>query len=365
MSHKLTEETSLIDFTPKPDPSPLHYNLPITENEVQFNIKECSKISAPGYDKIPTVFLQKLHPRAITHFTSLLNQIFHSSTFPSNWKLAIVIPILKPNKDPTLPLFYRPISLLSTLAKILEKILNKRLTWFLESNNLINNSQYGCRKGRSTTMALTELDALIHQANDNKSTLYSVFFDLENAFPRVWRHHILLTLHKYGFRGLLPQLLQNYLQNRSFQVRVANQLSSIQTQDNGVPQGSPLSGTLFMIAINDILNKIAFPVKPILYADDLSVHIQTNNQIRAHRILQLTISSILAWLAHYGFRISTSKTCLVIFDKKTAKIPFPPSSSTPRPSQDKKQSNSSASASTLNTHGFHTLKKLKQKASEL
>ena len=106
---------------------------------------------------------------------------------------------------------YRPISLLSTLSKILERILNKRLTWFLESNNCLNQAQYGCRRGRSSTMALAELDAHIHTATSNNSRLNWVFFDLENAFPRVWTHLILSTLHSYGLRGLLPNLLQNYL----------------------------------------------------------------------------------------------------------------------------------------------------------
>jgi len=78
--------------------------------------------------------LHKLHTNAITHFTSPLNRILLSSSFPSTWKMAVIIPLLKPLKDPTLPLCYRTISLLSTLSKILEKIMNSRLVWFLEAN---------------------------------------------------------------------------------------------------------------------------------------------------------------------------------------------------------------------------------------
>ena len=112
--------------------------------------------------------LLKLHLNAITPFTSRLNRIFPSSEFPSSWKLAVIIPLLKPLKDPSNPLSYRPISLLSTLSKILERILNKRLTWFLESNNFLNEAQYGCRRGRSSTMALAELDAHIHTATSTR-----------------------------------------------------------------------------------------------------------------------------------------------------------------------------------------------------
>ena len=91
--------------------------------------------------------------------------------------------------------FRFPEALLCTLSKILEKILNKRLIWFLEANEIISNSQYGCRKGRSTSMALIELDALIHTVNSNNSTLYSISLDLENAFPRIWQHLILSLIH--------------------------------------------------------------------------------------------------------------------------------------------------------------------------
>jgi len=71
-------------------------------------------------------------------------------------------------------------------------------------------------------MASTELDVFIHQANTNNANLFAVVLDLKNAFPRVWRHHILLTLHKYGLRGLQLRVLENYLNNRTFQVEVAS-----------------------------------------------------------------------------------------------------------------------------------------------
>ena len=108
-------------------PSPLYYNLLISEDEARWTIFQCSKNSAPGHYQIPTIFLQKRHPNPISFFTYLLNRKFQSSTFPTIWKLAIIIPILKPYKAGSLPLSYRSISLLCTLSKILEKILNKRL----------------------------------------------------------------------------------------------------------------------------------------------------------------------------------------------------------------------------------------------
>ena len=113
----------------------------------------------------PHNFLRKLHANALNYFILLLNEIFKSVTFPNAWKLASIIPILKPYKDAANKLTYRPISLLSTLSKSLEKILNRRFTWHLKANNLLNPSQYDGCKNRSSTMALAELDALIHIVN--------------------------------------------------------------------------------------------------------------------------------------------------------------------------------------------------------
>jgi len=150
------------------------------------------------------VMLNHLHTNALSHFTHLLDRILSSTTFPSSWKIVLITPILQPHKDTFLPQSYRPISLLSSWSKILEKILNKRLSWYLESNNILSESQYGCRKNKSSLMALADLDAMINETNSSKASLYSVFFDIENVFPRVYTHHIISMLHQAGLRGPLP-----------------------------------------------------------------------------------------------------------------------------------------------------------------
>ena len=130
LTQKIKEENSLINFDPSPQTNaePLYYNLPFSENEVLLTMKQASKNTSPGPDRIPNLLLQKLHPNSMTYLTSLSNRTFSARTFPSSWKLAVTVPILKPQKNPNHPSSYRPISALSTLSKILEKILNKRLS---------------------------------------------------------------------------------------------------------------------------------------------------------------------------------------------------------------------------------------------
>ena len=110
----------------------------------------------------------------MAYMLKLLHKILLQGIYPDYWKTAIIMPILTPEKDPTSPLAYRLIYLLCVLNKILERILNRQLSWFLESNNLISQHQYGGRKGRSAAMALLEFEAMIHHANSNGQKLLSL-----------------------------------------------------------------------------------------------------------------------------------------------------------------------------------------------
>jgi len=162
---------------------------------------------------------------------------------------------------------------------------------------------------------------MIYEANSNKASLYSIFFDMENAFPRVWTHLIISILHQTGLSGPLPILIQSFLQDRVFQVRVGGHLSNTSPQENEIPQGSPISGTLFIPAIINITSIIPFPLRTILLADDLSIHFQSSNHERARRRLQETISLINEWLSRHGFRISLFKTHHIIFHRLHCKLP--------------------------------------------
>ena len=164
------------------------HNLPVTDDEILRAIASRSNKSTLGIDQITANMLQHLHLNSITYYTSLLNRILFSDIYLFVWKIALVIPLLKPPKDPTHPLSYRPISHLNVLSKILGKIIRNRLTWFLKTNEILSNSQFGCRRKRSTLKALADQDTQIHEAHANGSSLFSVFFDMENAFPRVWTY---------------------------------------------------------------------------------------------------------------------------------------------------------------------------------
>ena len=187
---------------------------------------------------------------------SFYNLIFLRGFFPSAWRKAIVIPILKQNSDPKDPSSYRPISLISCLSKILEGIINRRLVWFLERNNILDINQNGFRIGRSTLDNITTLVTEIQQAFLEKKYHITVFLDLEKAYDTCWKKHVLKQLKAFGLSGSLPVYFQNFLFNRSIKVKVNETVSNMFNLEMGIPQGSALSGTLFLIAVNSIASHI-------------------------------------------------------------------------------------------------------------
>ena len=133
-------------------------------------------------------------------------------------------------------------------------MINKRLIWYLESNNLLSRYQSGFRAGRSTNDNLVKLETFIRDAFVKKEHVVAVFFDLEKAYDTTWRYGIMKDIHKLGLRGRLPTFIESFLADRAMQVRVGSTLSDLYDQEQGVPQGGVLSTTLFNIKINDIVN---------------------------------------------------------------------------------------------------------------
>jgi len=123
---------------------------PFDLHELRRAVRETKKHSAAGADKITYEMLQKLTKCSANAVLKLYNLIWLNSDFLVSWRHSVVLPVLKPGKDPLNPASYRPISLTSTLCKLMEKLVTNRLTYFVEKHNILSNIQSGLRKGRST-----------------------------------------------------------------------------------------------------------------------------------------------------------------------------------------------------------------------
>ncbi|XP_069160418.1 uncharacterized protein [Procambarus clarkii] len=215
-----------------------------------------------------------------------------------------------------LPLRTFALLLSQVVCKLFERMVNVRLMWFLEHHHLLSPSQFGFRKCRSTTDVLVNLEVYIRTAFAAKTSVVAVLFDLEKAYDTTWRYHILSQLHSFGLRGHLPLFLRSFLSRRSFRVRLGTALSPSFQQYEGVTQGSVLSTTLFLVALNGLLSSLPSGVFSALYVDDLTLCCQGDDSPLLQRRLQLAIDSVSSWAKGHGFKFSTSKTCAMTFTRK-------------------------------------------------
>ena len=287
-----------------------HFNI----LELKDAIKK-SHDTATGPDEIHYQMLKHLPENALSTLLHIFNDIWATGVFPDSWRLATVIPIPKPGKDHAEPTNYRPIALTSCLCKTLERMINKRLVWYLESNDLISPIQSGFRSERSTNDHLIRLETFIRDAFVNREHVVSVFFDLEKAYDTTWRYGILKDLHDLGLKGRLPLFIKSFLEDRTMQVRVGSTLSDLYDQEQGVPQGSILSTTLFNIKINNIVNCLDNKTDGSLYVDDFGICYRSKNMRTIERHLQQSINRIEDWATNNGFKFSKSKTQCVHFCK--------------------------------------------------
>ncbi len=309
------EDVTLASCSSFPEDNEEIYNQPIQMHELRTSIMSMRSSSA-GPDQIHIDMIKNLTDNQLKYLLTLYNTIWSTHVIPALWLEAHIIPILKTNKDITEPSSYRPISLTSVLCKILEKILTKRLNWYLEKNECLDPQQNGFRQKRCTIDNLVRLQQEIQDGFTlNQSTL-CVFFDLEKAFDRISRAAILDTLQKWKFRGNLPRFIQSFLSNRTFRVRIADQLSTVRLQETGTPQGSVLSPLLFIIALTDIQEVIKKPVQYSLFADDLVIYIRGPTMTTLEEKIQATLHSLTNWSQAKKLKFSSTKTNVINFTKK-------------------------------------------------
>lgn len=218
-----------------------------------------------GPDGISAHVLKKCASTLARPLRILFNISYTTGEFPSSWKIANVQPV--PKKGVTSnPANYRPIAICSTLSKVMESVINFHLMRYLELNRLLSDRQYGFRGGRSTgdLMAiLTEKwNQCIHLFGESKV----VALDISKAFDRVWHGALVSKLIAYGVGMDFARWVTSFLKDRSICVLIDGVASHKHSINAGVPQGSVLSPTLFLIFINDLLSLTANPV--FSFADD-------------------------------------------------------------------------------------------------
>jgi hypothetical protein len=205
---------------------------------------------APDPNCIPNQVLRRLHKRAITFLTKVFNAVLRRQYFPSAWKHAHVVSILKPGKDPTLPSTYRPISLLDTVGKLFERILLARVLREVSERGMLRDEQFGFRPRHSTTLQLARLVKRVNRSFDERWLTGAVFLDMAKAFDTVWVKGLLYKLAVLNFSSYLVKTISSYLDCRTFQTSF--QTATCRGIRTGVAQGVLVSPVLFSLYVNDI-----------------------------------------------------------------------------------------------------------------
>lgn len=190
-------------------------NSPFSMEELDEAISS-GKSTSPGPDDITNDMLKYLSIESKTFLLNAINKLWTTRAFVKDWRRAISIPVLKPGKDPTSPLSYRPIQLTSCFCKTVERMVNKRLTFELERRNLLSPYQFGFRKMRSTADPLNILESEIQIAFANKEHLVAVELDIHKAYDCTWRRLILNKLWEWGFRGNILFFIDNLMKDRIY-----------------------------------------------------------------------------------------------------------------------------------------------------
>jgi hypothetical protein len=285
--------------------------------EILTIIKSLPNNKAPGPDNIPNKVIKNLSKKSIVQLHYIINAIIQLQYFPQQWKIATIVPIPKPKKDLKNPNNYRPISLLPGLAKVAEKVINARLNKYDKNLKLTREEQFGFRQGHDTTQQVTRIvNDIIANYNKKKVTSMTLL-DIQKTFDRVWIQGLIIKLYKNKIPINMVKLLQSYLTDRKFRVKIENTLSETQLIKAGVPQGSVLGLRLFTWFINDI--PTFAKTKLALYADDTAIYAHSFNGEVANRQVQLHLNMILKYFDEWLITINASKreTILRVFTRKS------------------------------------------------
>ena len=294
----------------------------VSEEEVRKTILK-AKPTTCLLDPIPTPLLIEYLDQLLPTITRIMNDSLLSGQFPSCFKIAIVRPLLKKsNLDRNNLKNYRPVSNLSFLSKILEKLVLAQIFEHLNSNALLPNNQSAYRANHSTESALLRVCNDVLLALDSGNVTVLSLLDLSAAFDTVDHDILFGTLFSYfGISGSALTWFKSYLTNRSQSVIIENYHSKPQKLQFGVPQGSVLGPILFLMYTKPLLNSIDQQhIQNQSFADDTQLYKSSKPSDVLHSIdsIQSCINGVRGWMTDNRLKLNDDKTEAILFHSKTS-----------------------------------------------
>ena len=240
----------------------------------------------------------------------LFNYSLSAKSLPKLWKEAIVIPIHKKGLKNSIK-NYRPISLTSAICRVMETILQHKLLEHFLNNNIINKNQYGFLPGKSTLSQHLDLIDQLTRNHDNKIHTEMIYLDFSKAFDRVSHQKLLHLLNQLKVDPQIYNWIKNYLHERRQRTVVEDTFSAYSNITSGVPQGSVLGPTLFLIYVNNLINllqeKVSTSVKVYAFADDLKLLSNDTQEV------QKSLDIIQNWTENWQLPLQTAKSEKISF----------------------------------------------------
>ena len=319
-SHFVQKRINLANELPKSEQSIFKTMGPRNEHSISYNecknheVLDCIKNANinKAMKGIPPKIIKWLADDIAPVLTKIFNKFFDSGIYPKIFKIAKVTALSK-GGDKTDGDNYRPISVLTQLNQIFEKLIHSRLYEFMKDK--LHTNQFGFQKGHSTAHAITSLhEHLVNNIERHKVSAL-LFLDLKSAFDTVNPEILIQKLEHYGVRGKMLLVLSSYLHDRKQYVKGDVFESIVLSVLIGVPQGSVLGPLLFIIYINDIVN--CSKLFAVLFADDAALVASDEKIKKVNKIMNAEMKLISKWLVANRLTLNLKKTkFMVICNKK-------------------------------------------------
>jgi hypothetical protein len=294
--------------------------LPIAMQDVYATLRDLKEKKSPGPDDIPNILLKRCRESLAWPLSILYKKSLDEGRLPQDWRDAIVAPIYKKGNK-TVCENYRPVSLTSTVVKVMEKLLCKHIVSHIEANGLIHRSQYGFRRNLNCEFQLAHYLDTVTKLVDDGNSVDVIYLDMQKAFDKVPHRELLKKLEdEFFITGNAKRWLQAYLHGRRQRVRVGHVLSEWSSVTSGVPQGSILGPILFIMYINDmdtVLNNATI----YKFADDTKV-VSTANTTEDCDCLQKNIAALEEWSNKWKMPFNSRKSAVMHFGKGNARSAY-------------------------------------------
>lgn len=290
-------------------------------NELTSIIKSLKTSKSPGLDNISNLLIKKLPTKAIDLLVVLFNSCIKLNYFPKHFKTANIIAIVKPNKPKMDPTSYRPISLLSNIGKLFEKIIHSRISEFVTDNNLIAKEQFGFKKGHSCIQQVNRIKNIVLLNKRKKLSTGLILLDVEKAFDTVWHNGLIYKMLQSNIPKYLCKIILEFLEERKYLVCVNGTHSSPKTTTAGLPQGSVLSPLLYSFYTSDFSPPPN--VSTAYYADDTALITSSKLTSALLKKMENGLASCNKYLRKWKIKINPAKTQAIIFpfNKSPKRIP--------------------------------------------